>query len=164
MAAIPTDAQGGTRGVSNKKPSNGTTRVGNMWSRMSTKSRFDGNDVDFVTIDCKEEPRNQCGVFGRDDESKAVGVLVCRSFFKYSFTVCIDKDDGIDNDICGCCEEPCPESCDTLCSMVEGGEEDGVLISTPSHRGKGNVTECVTRLQSITAQLSKQAECIGGLQ
>lgn len=128
--------------------------VGNMWSRAGMKKRFVGNDVDFATVDCEEET-HQCGLFGRPDRN-STGVLVCRSFLQYTFPVCINKEDSINTDTCGCCEQSCPEPCTTSC--VEG--EDSVLISLPGHKRKVNVRECVTPLQSITAQLSEQAKCI----
>lgn len=102
---------------------------------------------DFVDSMCADT----CGLVG-----DTIGVLVCRTVGERTFSKCIDTEEGIDTDVCGCCDEECPSACDTSCD--NDGANDGVLVERTRRNGSVRFN-CVSPADSITMQLSANTTC-----
>jgi hypothetical protein len=111
-------------------------------------------------LTCQEEEKVECGLF-----RNRTGVLACREFggwFPWStvskHTLCLPEDRTKDDDDCGCCEEPCPVSCNCGCDEdVDAGygSAPGVYLNY-TRTGK---LRCVSEADSVTLQLLGVYEC-----
>lgn len=103
----------------------------------------------FVDSMCTADP---CGLVG-----ETTGVLVCRTVGERTFTKCIDSEESIEGDVCGCCDEECPEACTTGCenNRVVGG----VLVEKTRRNGAVR-SSCVSPLDSVTLLLKANTTCL----
>jgi hypothetical protein len=74
-------------------------------------------------------------------ETDVAGIWVCRTHYhpvtgaKKSFSACIGGDDGLESDVCGCCNDKCPRPYNCTCTTHRG--TDGVWISMTARTGRG---------------------------
>mmetsp|Transcript_2710 Transcript_2710/g.4382 ORF Transcript_2710/g.4382 Transcript_2710/m.4382 type:complete len:179 (-) Transcript_2710:55-591(-) len=95
---------------------------------------------------------DSCGLLGED-----TGVLVCRTIGDRSFNKCIDAEEGIESDVCGCCDdEVCPTGCTTSCE--NDGITGGVLVVKTRRNGRVQ-SRCVSPLDSVTMLLRNNTKC-----
>ena len=96
----------------------------------------EGDRPDFFNITCTEQQEDSSCELPRGDEE---GVFVCRTRThrvtgeNNTVPVCIPTDKAIEGDECGCCDEACPEPCETCsCDLPwtdhEGGIKEGVEV------------------------------------
>lgn len=90
-----------------------------------------------------------CGLMGDD-----IGVLVCRTIGDRTFSTCIDTEEGLASDVCGCCEDECP----TACTTSDCGVTGGVLVEKARRNGDVR-SKCVSPLDSVTMLLRNNTVC-----
>jgi hypothetical protein len=113
------------------------------------------------------------------NETDVAGIWVCRTHYhpvtgsKKSFSACIGGDDGLESDVCGCCDGKCPRPCGCTCTTDRG--TDGVWISMTARTGRGGnsnsaggtsdgatETVCIEAADAMTmmGHDSDHAECV----
>lgn len=107
----------------------------------------------------------------RDDDDE---IVVCRNLFNIytgeetPMTITIDSDKGLEGDVCGCCDDTCPEDGESSFESPEyvdascAAEE--VVTCDISHKKRGgNETEglylCRTTFDKITGESEKKTVC-----
>lgn len=115
--------RGGMMGGNNKGGMMGGM-MGGMFGGGMFGGRFD--DADFIPVQCDDSVTLEpCGLVGNE-----TGVMVCRMGRNDSTrSVCVDADEGVAGDTCGCCGEACPAPCTVACDGVEGSTLQQCYVS-----------------------------------